>query len=295
MSTNSSFSRVIEWCQTNAPKAATAFNPGATDAQISAAESAIGFEWTAELRDLFRVANGEDERLSQLIPQYSLLSLDRVLSTWKMLRGIAEDLENDDDDDQEPWQIDLFDDDDDEDDDEPQSVPMGEYLASDRATSIFSEGGNVITFGVFGNLDPAHMDQETLDLQFAALQRSWATTEAVDHDEDPEGARPVIAEVDDDENEVPGEAGSFADNWFNLEFIPFASWDSWILAVDLRPGPNHGCVIKWEPVDCTEGMAWPSLEAFFAELLVALETGGEILYERPRVTAKGNLKWRMED
>ena len=84
-------------------------------------------------------------------------------------------------------------------------------------------------------------------------------------------------------------------NWIEPAFIPFASWDNYILAVDLRPGEHHGCVIEWGPVDRTLGMRWTSLEHFFSDLLVSLETSGLFIHSRPQVTADGGLEWEMDD
>lgn len=68
-----------------------------------------------------------------------------------------------------------------------------------------------------------------------------------------------------------GEAGTF-----RPEFIPFAGRDGYLLVVDTRLGPMHGCVTEFDKVDAdATGPRWVSVSALLTDLADSLETGSE--------------------
>ena len=320
MSTDAAIARVVQWCRENAPGALARQLPGASDAAIAEAAAKTGVEWPEGMVALFRAINGEVRNEAQLIPNYQLLSLDEVVDQWQMLQDIRTRMRDDnganegDDDFGDP----LVRDDDEapedrflrklqsaqSDDQVPQSAPttwrspldLGADTASDFVEDVVDHEGDdkeemiggaeiwvaspAVDWGVYGavgGIDEAAFDRELEEFR-ASLEHDSAADYGPLHPEIPER-----------------KAGSVTPNWVEPEFIPFASWDDAVLMVDLRPGQFHGCVIEWEPVDRSQGMQWTSLEAFFTELLASLESDARFMLSRPRVTAKGNIKWRMDD
>lgn len=74
-------------------------------------------------------------------------------------------------------------------------------------------------------------------------------------------------------------------------FLPFAGADGYLLFVDARPGPLHGCVTEFEKVDADgEGPKWPSLSAMLTNLADSLETGKAFDGRTPTVV-DGELRW----
>ena len=272
---------------------------GAPDAAIAAAAATTGVEWPEGMVALFRAINGEVRNKAQLIPNYQLLSLDEVLEDWQMLQDIKARMREDngagdgDNDYGDP----LVPDDDElpeerflrkvqaaeADSDEPQlafSTDDGESreeIVGGAEVRVDSPDADWGVYGTAETLDEGSFDRELEDFR-ASLEHDTAVDYGPRHPETPEG-----------------QAGSVTENWIEPQFIPFASWDNDILAVDLRPGEHHGCVIAWEPVDRTLGMRWTSLEHFFTDLLVSLETSGIFIYSRPEVTADGELEWEMDN
>jgi cell wall assembly regulator SMI1 len=92
------------------------------------------------------------------------------------------------------------------------------------------------------------------------------------------------------------EAGTQCAAWLP-KWIPIAydnSGDD--MFVDLRPGPQHGCVMEFG----REGAAdqdptWPSVRTMLADIANALSTGTTAgpFTCRPRVTSEGHLEWDL--
>ncbi len=78
------------------------------------------------------------------------------------------------------------------------------------------------------------------------------------------------------------------------EFVPFAGLDGYLLVVDARPGPLHGCVTAFGKVDCDdEGPSWVSVSAMLTDLADSLETGAEFDTRWTPAVVDGRLEWRL--
>jgi cell wall assembly regulator SMI1 len=81
---------------------------------------------------------------------------------------------------------------------------------------------------------------------------------------------------------------------FHPLWLPFA-FDGCgdALAVDLRPGVLHGCVVEWDrergEMDKPE---WTSIDEMLDQVATALENGSPVGHCVPAVTAEGRLDWR---
>jgi len=90
-------------------------------------------------------------------------------------------------------------------------------------------------------------------------------------------------------------AGSPCWNWLPM-WVPIAhdtGGDN--LFVDLRPGPEHGCVTQWYETEfATVDPKWPSVATMLAEIADALEHGTEVHGVRPEVLDDGTLEWTWQ-
>ncbi|WP_415975990.1 hypothetical protein [Rhodococcus sp. 077-4] len=74
-------------------------------------------------------------------------------------------------------------------------------------------------------------------------------------------------------------------------FIPFAGADGYLLFVDARNGPLHGCVTEFEKVDADDaGPKWLSLSAMLTDLADSLHTGTAFDGRHPTLI-DGALRW----
>jgi cell wall assembly regulator SMI1 len=64
------------------------------------------------------------------------------------------------------------------------------------------------------------------------------------------------------------------------------------LFTDLRPGPLHGCVMKWDKYEAAVlKPRWPGVAAMLAEIAHALENGTDIEGYEPEARDDGILDW----
>ena len=93
------------------------------------------------------------------------------------------------------------------------------------------------------------------------------------------------------EPQTDASAGDYVGTYLP-HFLPFAGQDGYLLFVDARPGPLHGCVTEFEKVDADgAGPKWPSLSAMLTDLADSLETGSAFDGRTPAVV-DGQLRWR---
>jgi cell wall assembly regulator SMI1 len=107
-----------------------------------------------------------------------------------------------------------------------------------------------------------------------------------------------IAGCDDSElAELSAEpAGSPCWNWMPM-FIPIAhDGGGDFLFVDLRPGPERGCVMQWYQADFATGdPKWPDVATMLAEIADALEHGTVVDNVRPKALDDGTIEWTVVD
>lgn len=92
--------------------------------------------------------------------------------------------------------------------------------------------------------------------------------------------------------EPDSEAGGVVGT-YHPAFVPFAGLDGYLLFVDTRPGPLHGCVTESEKVDADgEGPRWVSLSAMLTDLADSLETGCVFDQSWTPAVVDGHLEWQ---
>lgn len=87
-----SWKRINKWLKQNA-QGWKPLGKGATDKQLARAEKQLAFQLPAELRESYRIHDGDGS--SQVFPcpddiSYYLASLDEVVSSWQMLKGLLD-------------------------------------------------------------------------------------------------------------------------------------------------------------------------------------------------------------
>ncbi|AFO57637.1 SMI1/KNR4 family protein [Natrinema sp. J7-2] len=85
--------RVREWLETNAPDLTDVLRPGATDADISRAESGVGLAFPPSVRESYRIHNGQEPGTFGLFGGWQLLPLTDVVREWEKQREIERDFE----------------------------------------------------------------------------------------------------------------------------------------------------------------------------------------------------------
>ncbi|MBB5803714.1 cell wall assembly regulator SMI1 [Saccharothrix ecbatanensis] len=63
------------------------------------------------------------------------------------------------------------------------------------------------------------------------------------------------------------------------------------LFVDLRPGPERGCVMEWRETEGAAKPLWSSVADMLAEIADALDRGKDIDGVRPEVRDDGTIDW----
>ena len=101
------------------------------------------------------------------------------------------------------------------------------------------------------------------------------------------------------EADASGLAGS-ATEVFGSLFLPVAfDHGDTNLFVDLRPGPQRGCVMEFDVETTVEGVLWPSVTAMLAETAQALTDGVPVQVGRfayvPVVQQDGFMVWNRVD
>jgi cell wall assembly regulator SMI1 len=95
--------RIRSWLAANASEVLASLAPPATDAQLHAADSAMGVELPAEVRACYRIHNGQRPVLTprpshpprRSVPAFlygdDWLSLDKMVEHWRMMKGLLDD------------------------------------------------------------------------------------------------------------------------------------------------------------------------------------------------------------
>ncbi|MFS8099089.1 SMI1/KNR4 family protein [Lentzea alba] len=138
----------------------------------------------------------------------------------------------------------------------------------------------------FGGIDDKYTRWELI----APSWHPYSLREALDDRTRMMDAIRGIASSSPDEEAASGEpAGSPCSDWWLPGWLPIASDGcGWLLFVDLRGGPLHGCVMEWDKYGGAENEPlWPNVTEMFAFALRALESGDG---ER-RVALDDGLYW----
>ncbi len=82
--------QIENWLKEKAPEMSNALLPGATDKEILAAEKAMGISFPEEVRQSFRIHNGQDGRATPLVGEWQLLTLRNMVSQWKVMKKLVD-------------------------------------------------------------------------------------------------------------------------------------------------------------------------------------------------------------
>jgi len=153
-----------------------------------------------------------------------------------------------------------------------------------QSTGVLWAGDLVELFGLISGFSVDHYvsvlpQHELFDLQRVVDERAMELEVWSEFDEE-------MGAPDPD-----SEAGNVTGT-YHPAFVPFAGMDGYLLVVDTRPGPLHGCVTEFEKVDADGGgPRWVSLGAMLTDLADSLESGGEFDGGWFPSVVDGRLEW----
>jgi len=81
------WNRIVAWCERYAPEVLAGLNPGATDAEIADAEAHLGVTFPDDLRELYRLHNGQSDDAPKLLLYCEWLRLQFVRDEWNNWNG----------------------------------------------------------------------------------------------------------------------------------------------------------------------------------------------------------------
>jgi cell wall assembly regulator SMI1 len=84
------WTRIEDWLKRNAPETLRALRPGAARTAIAKAEKALGVTLPDDVRELYRIHDGQSPDTSGLFDDWEFLSLARVIKEWRMWKGLSD-------------------------------------------------------------------------------------------------------------------------------------------------------------------------------------------------------------
>ena len=86
------FASIREYYREHHPSIEMSLRPGADEETILALENGIGFELPVEFKELYRLADGQEEVNHPFFPDgYDFMPIEFILSTWKMHNQINDE------------------------------------------------------------------------------------------------------------------------------------------------------------------------------------------------------------
>ena len=85
---NEAWQRIAAWCERYAPELLAGLNPGATDTEIADAEAHLGVTFPDDLREFYRLHDGQSETGYSPLPAGDWLSLSRVCGEWDVWQDL---------------------------------------------------------------------------------------------------------------------------------------------------------------------------------------------------------------
>jgi cell wall assembly regulator SMI1 len=85
------WSHIESWLEANAPTIRKDLLKGATLKEIRTAEQAMGITFPENVKDSYRIHNGQRGRSASLIAEWQLYSLKDMVNRWKMLKKLFDD------------------------------------------------------------------------------------------------------------------------------------------------------------------------------------------------------------
>jgi cell wall assembly regulator SMI1 len=83
------WNRIETWLEENAPDVRGSLLPGATEKAIRAAEKAMGIDFPEDVKESYRVHNGQHELGAPLMGEWQLLSLKDMVRQWKVMKKLV--------------------------------------------------------------------------------------------------------------------------------------------------------------------------------------------------------------
>ncbi|HSI62294.1 MAG TPA: SMI1/KNR4 family protein [Candidatus Saccharimonadia bacterium] len=82
--------RFEAWLLVSAPQAHASLRPGASEAQIEELEKLVGVKFPADIRDSYRLHDGQAREGPWLLDGRELLSLERIAEEWKVWKDLLD-------------------------------------------------------------------------------------------------------------------------------------------------------------------------------------------------------------
>lgn len=80
--------RLENWLKVHAPDVLNDLNPGASESDLLALETALGVILPEDLKDSLRIHNGQSGKSQWLIAGWELLSTKRILNEWEVWKDL---------------------------------------------------------------------------------------------------------------------------------------------------------------------------------------------------------------
>lgn len=82
--------RIESWLSTQESELWKGLNPGATDAEIAETEAFLGVTFPEEVRECYRIHNGQQPDAPGLFPGGEFLSLQQICAQWKIWKDLLD-------------------------------------------------------------------------------------------------------------------------------------------------------------------------------------------------------------
>jgi cell wall assembly regulator SMI1 len=82
--------RIDTWLETHAPQVFQTLQPGASEAQILAAETALGVQFPEDVRRSYGLHNGQQDYTYGLCEGREFLSLERIQQEWQVWKSLLD-------------------------------------------------------------------------------------------------------------------------------------------------------------------------------------------------------------
>lgn len=84
------WNRIENWLVTNAPEMIDDLLPGASDQEIHQAERSLGIQFPNDVKESYKIHNGQNESTDNLVLGHRLLSLTEIVRVWKVWKDLSD-------------------------------------------------------------------------------------------------------------------------------------------------------------------------------------------------------------
>ncbi len=81
--------RIDEWLRVNAPQVLKGLQPGANQEEIQRAEDFFGVKFPDDVKESYRIHNGQGEESYYLFPHLEFLSLEAMIGMWQSWQEVG--------------------------------------------------------------------------------------------------------------------------------------------------------------------------------------------------------------